>query len=66
MPFIGGGTNFDAPFNIAAALAEKYITSSSVVFIFMTDGGASYPAKGVAAMKKLRSIYPNKFTYAGI
>ena len=66
MPFRSGGTDFDPPFNMAAGLASKYIESSIVVFIFMTDGGANYPAAGISALKKLQNTYPNKLKYAGI
>ena len=38
MPCEGGITDFDSAFQLAADLAEKYIASSLVVFIFMTDG----------------------------
>ena len=51
---------------MAAGLASKYIESSIVVFIFMTDGGANYPAAGISALKKLQNTYPNKLKYAGI
>jgi hypothetical protein len=43
-PFKGGGTNFALPFSKAAEIAGKYISNSVIVFIFMTDGGASYPS----------------------
>ena len=51
---------------MAAQIAVKYIASSIIVFIFMTDGGASYPTSGIQALKKLQSNYPNKMKYAGI
>ena len=66
MPCRGGGTDFDPPFNLAASLASNYITSSIVVFIFMTDGGAGYPTNGIAALKRLQIAHPNKLKYAGI
>ena len=62
----GGGTDFDEAFKLAAQITEKYIANSLVVFIFMTDGGASYPSKGIAALQKLQKFYPNKLKYAGI
>lgn len=43
LPCKEGGTNFDPPFNSVATLAAKYITNATIVFIFMTDGGASLP-----------------------
>ena len=32
----------------------------------MTDGGCNYPSAPVAAIKSLKSIYPNKIEYSGI
>ena len=66
MPCRGGGTLFNPPFNLAATLAGKYIPNAIVVFIFMTDGGASFPTNGIAALKRLQATYPNKLKYAGI
>ena len=51
---------------MAAQIAGSYITNSTVVFIFMTDGGASYPSNGIQALRNLQSRYPNKMKYAGI
>lgn len=62
----GGGTIFDPPFNEAARIAASYIDHATIVFIFMTDGGSSFPNEGVKALKRLQSSHPNKFHYAGI
>jgi hypothetical protein len=51
LSFRGGGTVFDPPFIEAARLAKKYIDQSIIVFIFMTDGGASFPTNGIKALK---------------
>ena len=51
---------------MAAGIATNYIANSTVVFIFMTDGGASYPSAGIKALKDLMVKHPNKFKYAGI
>jgi len=66
LPCRGGGTIFDPPFNLAASLAAKYISTATIVFIFMTDGGASYPSTGIQALKQLQKSYPNKLKYVGI
>ena len=66
LSFRGGGTDFDPPFNEAARIARKYIDNSIIVFIFMTDGGASYPTNGVQALKSLQMVHPNKLHYSGI
>jgi len=62
----GGGTNFDPPFDMAANLAQKYISNSIILFIFMTDGGSSYPVSGVQKLRSLQANNPNRFKYAGI
>ena len=49
--YTGGGTDFDNPFNKTVELARRYINNSTVVFIFMTDGQASYPTKGIDDLK---------------
>ena len=51
---------------MAAGLATKYIQNATIVFIFMTDGGASLPSNGIKIMKDLQTRYPNKLKYAGI
>lgn len=51
---------------MAATIAEKYIEKALIVFIFMTDGEASYPAKGVQSLRKLQLKFSNKLKYAGI
>jgi hypothetical protein len=51
---------------MAANLAQKYITNSIVLFIFMTDGGSSYPTAGVQKLRNIQANNPNKFKYAGI
>ena len=66
LSFGGGGTNFDPPFNEAARIARKYIDKSIIVFIFITDGGASYPTKGIQALKSLKISHPKKLYYSGI
>lgn len=64
--FSSGGTDFDPPFDMAADIAQRYINNSIILFIFMTDGGSSYPSRGIQRLRSLQSSYPNKFKYAGI
>ena len=64
--FIGGGTDFNNPFNKAAQIATKYIADATIVLIFMTDGYAEYPKKGIQALQNLQTRYPDKFKYSGI
>jgi len=66
LSFRGGKTNFEPPFNEAAKIAGKYIDKSIIVFIFMTDGGASFPTNGIKALKQLQINHPKKLHYAGI
>ena len=66
LSFRGGGTDFDPPFNEAARIAQKYIDKSIIVFIFMTDGGANLPTKGIQALKSLQMTHPDKLHYSGI
>jgi len=35
----------------AARIAKNYIKESIIVFIFMTDGGDSFPTTGIKALK---------------
>jgi len=44
----------------------KYVTSAKIRYIFMTDGGDSYPSAQVTQIKSLRNSYPNKIEYSGI
>ena len=62
----GGGTNFNEPFEMAATIAERYIDKAIVLFIFMTDGGARYPASGMNSLRKLQADHPGKLRYSGI
>ena len=62
----GGGTDFDPTFDYVAQISATYIQSATIVFIFMTDGGSSYPKRGVDAMKQLQAQHPKKFKYTGI
>lgn len=64
--YSGGGTNFDPPFIEAASIAARYINDAVIVFIFMTDGEAPYPTKGMEAFKKLKAKYGNRLKYSGI
>lgn len=66
LPYGGGGTDFDSPFNMAAQLAARYINNSIIVFVFMTDGESGYPNSGVQALKILQRDNPNRLQYAGI
>ena len=47
LPYKSGGTNFEPPFSLAAELSARYINNFETVFIFMTDGQASYPEQGI-------------------
>ena len=51
---------------MAAQVAARYIKNAIVVFIFMTDGGASLPNAGIQALKQLQRDNPNRLKYAGI
>ncbi len=51
---------------MAATIATKYISQATVVFIFMTDGGASYPSAGIQSLKKLQTSFIDRLKYAGI
>ena len=64
--FTNGGTSFDPPFDKAADLAQKYINSSIVLFIFMTDGEAQYPVSGIQRLKAIQANNPTRLKYAGI
>lgn len=44
----------------------KYIVNSKIKFIFMTDGGCSYPDTQIQKIKQLKIGYPNKIEYYGI
>ena len=44
----GGGTSFEPVFNAAYRIASKTIASETIYFIFMTDGHAEYPSKGIS------------------
>lgn len=48
IPFANTGTDFEAAFRQAYDVANKYIHQEAIVFIFMTDGGASYPSNSIA------------------
>jgi hypothetical protein len=38
----------------------KYVANSKIKFIFMTDGGDSYPSTQVDKINALKKQYPNK------
>ncbi len=38
----------------------KYVAESSIRFIFMTDGGSSYPQDQVNQIKALKALYAGK------
>ena len=48
IPYGDGGTDFEAAFRQAYDVANSYIHQETIIFIFMTDGGASYPSKSIA------------------
>lgn len=66
IPFSGRGTDFEAAFREAYNVANRYIRQETVIFIFMTDGGATYPQTSIRLLEGLMTNYPKKFTYSGI
>jgi hypothetical protein len=38
----------------------KYVGGSSIKYVFMTDGGDSYPSSQVTQIKALKASYPSK------
>ena len=51
---------------MAVEIAKKYIKDAVIGFIFMTDGAASLPTKGIDDIKELQIKYPRKMTYFGV
>ena len=47
--------NFADTFEKAYNLMVKYYTEAKIKYIFMTDGGDSYPSSQVAKIKKLKN-----------
>ncbi len=45
---------------------QRYVQGAKIRFIFMTDGGDSYPSTQVSSIKSLKNLYPNKIEYYGI
>ena len=67
IPFIcGADTDFEGPFKLAYDIANNYIKQETIIFVFMTDGLASYPSKSIELLESLMNKYPNKFKYSGI
>ena len=51
---------------MAAQIASQFIENETIAFIFMTDGGAKFPATGIKALKEIQQKHPKKLHYAGI
>ena len=66
LPYSGGGTNFNRAFEATIELAQKYISKSIILFIFMTDGQSSYPDAEIAKLSKLQKDNPNMLKFSGI
>lgn len=45
---------------------RAYVSASKIKFIFMTDGGDSYPMEEVNLIKELKNKNPNRIEYSGI
>ena len=61
-----GGAQFTDTFEEAYSLMNLYVGSASIRFIFMTDGGAEYPAQPISKIKILQNQHPKKIKYYGI
>ena len=62
----GGGTYFEPVFQAAYNIAQKTIQNEIILFIFMTDGGSSYPSNEVSQFQQMMKQYPKRFIYSGI
>jgi uncharacterized protein with von Willebrand factor type A (vWA) domain len=61
-----GGTDFNAPLNMAKDLMDKYEKSyDSFVLVMMSDGCASYPSEGIDNIIK-KSSAKGKLTFKSI
>lgn len=45
---------------------SKYVGGAKINFVFMTDGGDSYPSSQVSQIKDLKNKNPDKIDYFGV
>lgn len=60
IPFRSGGNNFSDTFEKAYQIMCKYIGTSKIKFIFMTDGGCAYPEAQIQKIQQLKLSHPKK------
>lgn len=60
-----GGNNFNDTFTKVNSLVQKY-KGVNIKFIFMTDGGCSFPSAQVQALKTFKNTAGNNLEYYGI
>lgn len=55
-----GGNNFLDTFSKAYKIMNEWVGHSKIKFIFMTDGGCSYPSTAISMIKMLQMRNPDK------